>query len=120
MIKYHDTPKGAKIAEITPESGLINGVDEMLDILADSWHNGCHGIILHEGNLTRDFFDLKSGVAGEILQKFSNYRTKLAIIGDFSEIRSKSLRDFIRESNNRGTINFVPSITEALSKLDLK
>jgi hypothetical protein len=120
MIRFHDTPKGAKIAEITQESGLINSIDEMLDILANSWHNGCHGIILHEENLTRDFFDLKTGVAGEILQKYSNYRTKLAIIGDFSEIRSKSLRDFIRESNNRGTINFVPTITEALSKLDLK
>lgn len=120
MIKYHDTPKGAKIAEITTESGLINSVDEMLDILANSWHNGCHGIILHEENLTRDFFDLKTGVAGEILQKFSNYRTKLAIIGDFSDIRSKSLRDFIRESNNRGTINFVPDLNEAISKLELK
>jgi len=118
MIKYHSTPNGAKIAELEPGSEIINSVDEMLDILANSWHNGCHGIILHEENINRNFFDLKTGLAGEILQKFSNYRTKLAIIGDFSEVKSKSLRDFIRESNNRGTINFVPSITEALSKLD--
>lgn len=119
MIKFHNTPKGAKIAEITPESGIINSVDEMLDILADSWFNGCHGIIIHEENLTRDFFDLKTGVAGEILQKFSNYRTKLAIIGDFSDIKSKSLRDFIMESNKRGSISFVSSFNEAISKLDL-
>jgi hypothetical protein len=75
-------------------------------------------MILHAINLPSEFFDLKSGFAGEILQKFSNYRMKLAIIGDFSEIKSKSLRDFIRESNNRRTISFVSSIEEALSILD--
>ncbi|MCX6334919.1 MAG: DUF4180 domain-containing protein [Bacteroidia bacterium] len=120
MIKYHDTPKGAKIAELVPGSDIINNVDDMLDILANSWHNECHGIILHEGNLNPDFFDLKTRLAGEILQKFSNYRTKLAIIGDFSDVKSKSLRDFIRESNSRGTTCFVSSFNEALSKLNIK
>jgi hypothetical protein len=65
-----------------------------------------------------DFFDLKSGLAGEILQKFSNYRVKLALAGDFSEIRSKSLKDFIRECNRGKTIFFVNSINDALSRLD--
>jgi hypothetical protein len=57
-------------------------------------------------------------MAGEILQKFSNYRMRLAIVGDFSEYKSKSLRDFIRESNRTGTINFVGTIDEALLRLD--
>ncbi|HUX96186.1 MAG TPA: DUF4180 domain-containing protein [Bacteroidales bacterium] len=55
--------------------------------------------------------------AGEISQKFSNYRMKLAIIGDFSETGSKSLNDFIRESNRGGTICFVKSLEEGLSML---
>ncbi|MFZ2340826.1 MAG: DUF4180 domain-containing protein [Bacteroidales bacterium] len=68
--------------------------------------------------MNKDFFDLKTKIAGDILQKFSNYRMKLAIIGDFSAIKSKSLRDFIRESNNAGTINFVGSMEEAMVKLN--
>jgi len=67
--------------------------------------------------LHRDFFDLKTGLAGEILQKFSNYRVKLAIVGDFEEVKSKSLRDFIRESNRGRTVNFVNSVEEAVERL---
>ena len=67
--------------------------------------------------MTPAFFELKNGMAGEILQKFSNYRVRLAIVGDFSRYTSKSINDFILESNKTGHINFVPTVTEALLKL---
>ena len=38
------------------------------------------GLILDEKELSPDFFDLKTGLAGQVLQKFVNYRTKLAVI----------------------------------------
>jgi hypothetical protein len=60
---------------------------------------------------------LKSGIAGEILQKFSTYNFRLAIVGTFSEVQSKSLRDFIYESNKYGRINFVGSHDEAFERL---
>jgi hypothetical protein len=41
---------------------------------------------------------------------------KLAIIGDFTDIKSKSLRQFIGESNRWGIISFVGSLEEALKK----
>jgi uncharacterized protein YdaL len=64
-----------------------------------------------------DFFDLKNGLAGKILQKFSTYRIRLAIIGDFSVYTSKSLSDFIYESNKGRQIAFVVSVEEALNRL---
>ena len=67
--------------------------------------------------MTADFFDLKSGIAGEILQKFSNYRIRLAIVGDFSKYTNKSLKDFIYESNKGGQINFVDSQLDAINVL---
>lgn len=60
------------------------------------------------------FFDLKNGMAGELLQKYSNYRMQFAIVGDFSKYTSKSIQDFIYESNKVGHISFVSSLTEAL------
>lgn len=117
-IKYHDTDGGIKIAELLPSSNLIKGPDDILDIMADVGYNKCNRIIIHDKNLNPDFFDLKTKVAGEILQKFSNYRMKLAIIGDFSQFKSKSLKDFIRESNKWGIICFVGSFDEALARLD--
>jgi sugar phosphate isomerase/epimerase len=118
MINYHKTEKGDTVAEILPESEIINSAEDILDIMAEAGYNGCTGLIIHANTLNRDFFDLKTKLAGEILQKFSNYRMKLAIIGDFSDVKSKSLRDFIRESNNMGTIYFVGSMEEAMVRLN--
>ncbi len=117
-IKYHGTEKGRTIAEILPGSEMINSTEDILDIMADAGYNGCSGLIVHSATLNRDFFDLKTRLAGDILQKFSNYRMKLAIIGNFSDVKSKSLRDFIRESNTMGTINFVASAEEAIVRLN--
>ena len=117
-IKYHNTAKGIKAGEILPGSDLISGPDDILDLMAEVRYNGGDRMIIHSKSLHADFFELKTKVAGEILQKFSNYRMKLAIIGDFSEFKSKSLRDFIRESNQTGIIFFVETIDEALLKLD--
>lgn len=51
------------------------------------------------------------------LQKFSTYDFKLAIIGDFSKHKSKSMQDFIRESNKGNRIYFVDDLASALKKL---
>jgi len=117
MLKYHININGVTIAEILPESDLIKSPDEILDIMADAGYHKSVGIIVHDSNLPQTFFDLKTGLAGEILQKFSNYRMRLAIIGDFSGYESRSLKEFIRESNKRGLICFVDSLETALSRL---
>jgi len=117
MIRYLDLTNGYRIAEITSDSEMINTPEDMLDIMANAGYNGCNGLIIYENNLNSDFFDLKTGLAGEILQKFSNYRMQLAIVGDFLNIKSRSLRDFIRESNNTGRVCFVESLDEAIQFL---
>jgi len=117
MIKYHHTSNNTIIAEITDNHYLINDAQDILDLMADVGMNNCNRIIIHEHNLHKDFFDLKTHLAGEILQKFSNYRFKLAIIGDFSKYKSKSLQDFIRECNNGKMILFVENIETALSNI---
>jgi hypothetical protein len=81
--------------------------------MANAQYLGADTLILFEHQLCPEFFDLRSGMAGEILQKFSNYRMKLAIIGDFKKYPSKSLRDFIFESNKGGKILFLSSVEEA-------
>jgi hypothetical protein len=54
--------------------------------------------------------------AGDILQKFSNYRVQLAIIGDFSEYQGETLKDFIYESNRAGEILFLNSVESAIKR----
>lgn len=102
-----------RIAEITSEILIINSVQDGLDLLGDLYYQGFDKIIVYTKNIIPDFFDLSTGIAGDILQKFSNYRLQLAIIGDFSIYQSKSLNAFIAESNRGMQIKFVSSISEA-------
>lgn len=108
---------GKAIAEVISDRIIINKTQDALDLMADCNYQGSNRLILKKENFLSDFFDLKSGIAGEILQKFSTYDVRLAIVGDFSKITSKSLRDFIYESNKHGRINFVNTIEEAREKL---
>ncbi len=93
-----------EIAIQTPQDGI--------DLFGNANYQGFERIMLHNKNITPDFFDLKNGMAGEILQKFSTYRVRLAIISDFSNYESRSLQDFIRESNQGGKIIFVETAEE--------
>lgn len=108
---------GAFIAELAAGEGAIKNAQDALDLMANCAYQGTRKIVIQENQLTPDFFDLKTGVAGEILQKFSTYQVQLAIVGDYSKYSSKSLRDFIYESNKMGRIFFVRTVAEAREKL---
>lgn len=105
---------GVNIAEIKSDDVIIRITEDGLDLLGNICYQGFDNILINEKNITPDFFDLKNGMAGEVLQKFSTYRVRLAVVGDFSQYTSKSLRDFIYESNKGKQINFVGSTAEAI------
>jgi Domain of unknown function (DUF4180) len=109
-----------KIAEITSDVVFLKTADDVMEMIGNLYFHDVDKILVHQNNITPDFFDLKTGIAGEILQKFSNYRIRLAIVGDFAAYSSKSLKDFIFESNKNGLINFVDSINDALEVLSKK
>jgi hypothetical protein len=108
-----------KIAEVNAESIVIHTVEDGLNILGNLYYSDFDRIIIHDKNITAAFYDLKTGMAGEILQKFSNYRVRLVIIGDFDKYQSNSIKAFIFESNKSKQVNFVGSLTEALQRLAL-
>ena len=111
------TIKDTDIGELISCDIIIHKNEDGFDLLGNLYYQGFDKVIIHEKNITPDFFDLKNKMAGEILQKFSNYRVRLAIVGDFSKYTKKSLKDFIHESNNGKQVNFVSSVTEALNVL---
>lgn len=106
-----------EIAEIISDKLLIQNTEDALDLLGNAYYQGFDKIIIYQKNLTPDFFNLKNKMAGDILQKFSNYRVHLVIIGDFSTFTSQSLKDFIYESNRGNHVNFVANLDDALNSL---
>lgn len=108
--KIHDK----EIAEIISDEIILKTKDDALDLMGNLYYQGFEKIILYERNISPSFFDLKNGIAGEILQKFSNYRMQLAIVGDFEKYTSRALKDFIYECNNGRLVNFVGSVSNAI------
>ncbi len=109
--------KKQKIAEIISAGIVINDTQAALDLMANADYQGARSIILYEQNLKSEFFELQTGMAGEILQKFANYKLKLAVIGEFEKFKSKSLKAFIVESNRGKLAFFVPDRETAIAKI---
>lgn len=116
QIKFHEMDN-TNIAEVLSERIVIGSVEDGIDLLGNVYYQGSDKLIVHEKNIIPEFFDLKTKIAGEILQKFSNYRMRLVIVGNFDNYNSNSLRDFIFESNKGKQVNFVKSVENALSIL---
>lgn len=102
------------LAKCSQLEAPLNKASDFLDVLANA---GAPTLVLSKEDFAPEFFDLKTGLAGEILQKVSNYRKRLVIIGDFEKLEKKSLKDFIYESNRTGQVIFESSLDKALSYL---
>ncbi len=108
----------SELAVIESSEVLISDVQDALDLMATiRYMHNCGKMILPAAAFCSDFYDLKTRLAGDILQKYSNYQVKLAIVGDFSGYPGNSLRDFIRESNQGNQIIFLPDEESAARKL---
>ncbi|TGN11892.1 DUF4180 domain-containing protein [Leptospira ilyithenensis] len=92
----------------------IESTDEFLNIIVNSPEET---IILKKDSFSDHFYDLKTKLAGEMLQKLVNHKMRLIILGDFNNITSNSLRDFIFESNRQGKIIFADNLDEAVEFL---
>lgn len=106
----------AAVAEITNDQVVIKTAQDALDLMFDPALSGARNVILRRNQIAPAFFDLKTGLAGEVIQKFVNYGVRLAIVGDF-EKETGALADFIRESNRGTHVFFALDLAKALEKL---
>ncbi|MFE6138507.1 DUF4180 domain-containing protein [Bacillus sp. NPDC057893] len=109
---------GINIAVVRNDTLVISDIQSALDLLATvQYEVDSKRIIIHKSLISESFFDLKTRLAGDILQKFINYSVKIAIVGDFSMYASKSLKDFIYECNKGKDIFFLATEQQAIEKL---
>ena len=95
------------IAIISSEEVIINNAQDSLDLISTvRYEYGCNKMIVNKKSITEDFFELRNGIAGEIMQKHINYQMPLAIVGDFESYNSNSLKALIYE-NNKGRKNSI-------------
>lgn len=78
---------------------------------------GTEGLILTEKDLAREFFDLRTGLAGELFQKFINYKLRVALVLPDPEAYGERISELAYEHSSHNLIRFVRSLEEAKSWL---
>jgi len=109
--------EGKRYIASRSSKGFIRSPRDILDLLAWGNENGTNLFLLEDTDFAVEFYDLKTGLAGEILQKFSNYSMRVAIVGSFDIVESKRFREFMVESNEGSQVRFARSMEEALAWL---
>ncbi|HWH58725.1 MAG TPA: DUF4180 domain-containing protein [Terriglobales bacterium] len=116
--QLHDL-NGIRVLELDSSGAPIGNCRDALDLIGEAATNKADMVAVPLERLTPGFFDLKTRAAGEMIQKFSTYGVRLAIVGDVSNAveSSSAFRDFVRESNRGTTIWFVENFESLKRRL---
>lgn len=89
------------------------------DLLSVAFEHGATLVVIPVARLGDDFLRLNTRLAGDVVQKFANYKVRLAIVGDISQqiAQSKALHDFVYEANRGKQLWFVKEMTELEARL---
>jgi hypothetical protein len=120
------TPNDNTVVELAGERCLffaagppIRDANGARDLIEAALNESASLIAVPAARLDDEFFRLRSGLAGEILQKAVNYRLKFAVIGDISAhvAASDALRDFVVECARGRDVLFVVDAAELVQRL---
>ena len=90
------------------------------DVLAEAFLAEAEVVAVPAARLEPAFFDLRSGVAGDLLQVSATYRRRLAVIGALPEpaASSSAFAALVRESNAGAQHWFLPSLEALAARLE--
>ncbi|GGJ78956.1 hypothetical protein GCM10010123_06090 [Pilimelia anulata] len=112
--------RGVPVLLCAADGPPVAGAADAVDLIGASFDRA-DVIAVPVERLHPDFFALRTGVAGDIVQKFVNYRKQLAVVGDISAAvaGSTALRDLVTESGRGGSggVWFVADLTELDERL---
>ncbi|MEU9300978.1 DUF4180 domain-containing protein [Streptomyces sp. NPDC048269] len=101
------------------EGEALAGEREALDCIGDASYQGARWVVIPAARFDETFFRLSTRVAGEIIQKFVQYRMGIVVLGDISShtAASPALRDFVRECNRGRQTWFLADLGELRERL---
>jgi hypothetical protein len=85
----------------------IHGPGDIAGAVGAAMENG--GLLIDEKQLGASFFDLHSGLAGEVLQRFTNYRVRLAIVVADAGAYGPRFGELVREHRTHNAVRFFGS-----------
>jgi hypothetical protein len=108
----HDGVAVAECAETVPAAGGAT------DLVAACLEHGVDRLLLESRHLPPPFFDLRTGFAGELLQKLQNYQVREAGVFPSEEGYGDRIRELLLEARrSRGSFRVFATRDEALAWL---
>ncbi|HJT69390.1 MAG TPA: DUF4180 domain-containing protein [Terriglobales bacterium] len=110
---------GVSVYECASDQHPLRTEGDANDLISTAREHNARFLIIRAEHLSSEFFHLKTGLAGAIIQKFITYDVRVAIIGDITEQAqsSSSLSDFVYEANRGKHIWFLKSRAEFEKRL---
>lgn len=107
---------GHRMLAVEAADAALETARDFSDLIGDAMGEGVRMVAIPAERISDDFYQLRTGLAGEVLQKFVNYQMKLAIIGDVSRWTegSRAFHDLLVELE-RGTDVFFVIDMQALA-----
>jgi hypothetical protein len=111
-----------RVLELSAEGEPPRNDRDAVAWIGEAFEQRARFMVIPAERLDDDFFDLKTRIAGDVLQKFVNYQIRVAIVGDISRhiAESDALRDFVIECNRGEQVCFVSSMEELRARLGNK
>ncbi|KKK07717.1 DUF4180 domain-containing protein [Micromonospora sp. HK10] len=102
---------GVPVLVCDPAGPPLTTERDALDLIGAAFA-GAEVVAVPAERLDPAFFSLGNRFAGEIMQKFVNYRLRLVVVGDISAhlAASAALRALVVESNRHDHVWFVPDL----------
>lgn len=108
-----------RVTIVSAEAGLaIHSLRDVSDAMGVCLGHGATGLLLTESDLGPSFFDLRSGLAGELLQKFVNYGIRLAIVIPDPALHGARFAELAAEHAVHGQVRFTRRREDALAWLE--
>jgi PadR family transcriptional regulator, regulatory protein AphA len=85
--------------ECLMDGGQITSENDALDLVGACGENETHRLLLYAENLTQDFYHLRTGLAGVVLQKFATYAVKTAAVLTPELVNQGRFREMVLEAN---------------------
>jgi hypothetical protein len=87
-------------------------------IVTSCGESGADSLLFGESSLPAEFFDLSSGLAGELLHRLSIYHMRLAAVIPDLTLHSSHFQAFVLEANKGEQFRFFSTRQEAIDWLE--
>lgn len=105
---------GVRALVCSADGPPLSGYADVVELMGLAFGHRAEVVVAPVARLDPGFFDLRTGIAGEIVGKLSGYGLRLVVVGDISAYvaASSSFAAFVAEANRGRAVRFTPSLDD--------